>query len=143
MNKTRLRFFIDLFSKITTFSFIFSSAYILIFAGLETTFSVRYVWGILGQAFVLAAAYVPFVTEKEISKKKYLIYNILYFLFADLVVLGFGFYLGWFSLKRPATIVAMEINFILIFFTVWVIMYLSAKNSATKMNEQLKKLKKS
>lgn len=143
MNKIRFKFFIDLFSKITTFSFIFSSLYILIFAGLESNFSVRYVWGILGQAFVLALAYLPFVTEKEISKKKYLIGNILYFAFADFVVLGFGFFMGWFSLKRPATVIAIEINFILVFIVVWLIMYLSAKNSAAKMNEQLKKLKQS
>lgn len=143
MNKSKLNFLIDLFAKITTVSFIFSSIYIFIFAGLETAFSVKYVWGILGESFILSVAYLPFVTEKEMPRKKYLICNILYFIFADLVVLGLGLYMGWFSLKRPATFIGMEINFVSVFVVVWAIMYLSAKNSATKMNEQLKKLKQS
>lgn len=141
MYKTKLGYLMDLFSKITTFSFIFSSIYILIFAGTEENFSIRYIWGILGESFVLAAAYLPLITEKELSKSRYLIYNILYFLFANVVVLGFGLYMGWFSLKRPATIIAMELNFLLVFITVWAVMYFSAKSSVNKMNEQLKKMK--
>lgn len=143
MNKTKFNFFIDLFTKIAAISFIFSSVYIVIFAGFEKVLSVKYVWGILGESLVLAAAYLPFLTEKEMSKKKLLFCNILYFLVADFVVLGFGFYMGWFSFSHTATVVMMEVNFVIVYVVVRVIMYLSAKNSAAKMNEQLKKLKQS
>lgn len=143
MNKTKLNFLLDMFAKLSTAIFLFSSIYIAIFNGFEKSMSVTYIWGVLGQAFLLTVAYIPLIQEKEITKKRFLIYNICYFIFADLVVLGFGLFLKWFSLKHPVTILAMEITFVVVFAVVYMIMYFSAKSSAAKMNEQLKKLKQS
>jgi len=141
MNKTRMSFFIDMFSKLTTAIFLFSSIYIYIFNGFQKNLSVKLIWGILAEAFLITLGYLPFVTEKEIPKTRYLILNILYFIFTDLVVLGFGFYFGWFSIRHPITIVAMEITFVITYAVVYLIMYMSVKRSAEKMNEQLKKMK--
>lgn len=141
MNKIRLRFFIDMFSKLTTAIFIFSSIYIFLFAGFEKILSVKLIWGILAEAFLITLGYLPLITEKEMSKVKYLVSNILYFIYTDVVVLCFGFYFGWFSVRHPITIVAMEATFVITYAVVYVVMYLSVKHSADKMNEQLKKLR--
>jgi len=143
MNKTRFNFFIDMFSKLTTAIFLFSSIYIFLFNGFQKNLSVKFVWGILAEAFLITLGYLPLVTEKEMPKSRYLIFNILYFIFTDLVVLGFGFYFGWFSIKHPITIIAMEITFVITFAVVYLIMFMSVKRSTKKMNDQLKKLKQS
>jgi len=130
-----------MFSKLTTAIFIFSSAYIVIFNGFQKNLSIKFVWGILAEAFLITLGYMPMLTEKEMSKAKYLICNILYFIYTDIVVLCFGFYFGWFSIRHPITIVAMEITFVITFAVVYLIMYFSVKRSADKMNERLKKLK--
>lgn len=141
MNKSKISFLIDMFAKLTTAIFLFSSLYIAIFNGINTSISFSYIWGVLGLSFLLTVAFIPLIPEKEISRKRLLICNICYFIFADVVVLGFGLLLNWFSLQHPVTIVAMEITFIVISIAVYLIMYFSAKNSAAKMNEQLKKMK--
>lgn len=143
MRKSKIGFFIDIFAKLSTAIFLFSSIYIYIFNGFVKFLSVSFIWGVLAQAFILSIAYMPLIPEKELSKKRYLLCNILYFIFADLVVLGFGFFFEWFSLNRPVTIIAMEITFVVVSMVVYLLMYLSAKNSAAQMNEQLKKLKQS
>lgn len=141
MKKSNISFLIDMFSKLSTAIFLFSSIYIYIFSGLERIMSVTYIWGVLAQAFLLTVAYIPFRTEKEMSKRRLLISNICYFIFADLVVLGFGLLFKWFTLDHPITIIAMELTFVVVFIVVYLVMYLTAKSTVSKMNEQLKKLK--
>lgn len=143
MNKSKFNFLLDMFAKLSTAIFLFSSIYIAIFNGIEKSMSVTYIWGVLAQAFLLTVAYIPLIPETEFSKKRLLIINICYFIFADIVVLGFGLFLKWFSISHPVTIIAMEITFVVVFVVVYSIMYISAKSSAAKMNEQLKKIKQS
>lgn len=141
MNKTKLSLMIDMFTKLATAIFIFSSIYIFIFGGLDSVVSVKYIWGVLVQAFLLSVAFVPFFSDKEMSRKKFLVCNILYFIFADIVVLVSGLFLHWFSLEHPVTIVAMEIVFVLVYVSVYALMYFSSKKSVDKMNQQLKKMR--
>lgn len=141
MNKTKLNFFIEMFSKLSTAIFIFSSIYIFAFGGFNSVLSIKYIWGVLAQAFLLTLAYLPFLSEKEMGKKKFLICNIIYFICADIIVLVTGLFLEWFSLKHPVTIIAIEIIFVLVYATVYAVMYFSNKKSVDQMNQQLKKLK--
>ncbi len=143
MFKSKLGLLLDMFAKLSTTIFVFSSIYIAIFNGVRVSLSISYIWGVLALALVLTLVYAPFITEKEVSKKRFLIYNICYFVFADLVVLLFGFLLKWFSFEHPLSIMAMELTFVVVFIVVHLIMYFSAKSTADKMNEQLKKLKES
>ncbi|MCQ2598339.1 MAG: DUF3021 domain-containing protein [Treponema sp.] len=141
MNKTKINFMIDMFAKLATAIFIFSSLYIFAFGGFDSVISVKYIWGVLAQSFLLTVAFLPFLSEKEMSKKKFLFCNIIYFIFADIVVLVSGLFLHWFSLEHPVTIIAMEIVFVLVYVSVYILMYFSSKRSVDKMNQQLKKMK--
>lgn len=141
MNRTKISFLIDMFAKLTTAIFLFSSIYIFIFNGFEKNLSIKLIWGILAEAFFITVGYIPFLTDKEMSPKRYLISNIIFFIYADIVVLAFGFYFGWFSIKHPVTIVAMEITYFITYIVVYTVMYLSVKRSTDRMNQQLKKLK--
>lgn len=143
MNKEKINFFIDMFAKLCTAIFIFSSVYVFAFNGTEYVLSIQYVWGILCLSFLLTLTYMLFFSEKELNAKNFLICNTIYFILADAEVLCTGFFLGWFSLQHLESVIAMEITFIVVFIVVWLVMYFSAMQSAKKMNEQLKKLRKS
>lgn len=140
MNKTKFNLFIDLFSKLTTAIFIVSSIYSFCFRGMNGVFSLKYIWGVLGLSFMLSALRMLFFIESEQSKKKVIVYNVLYFVLADIVVLLFGFFFEWFSFENPATLIGMQITFVTVSVIVWFSVYCSLKHSADKMNKQLKKL---
>ncbi len=141
MRKSIFSFLLDMFAKLTAAIFLFSSIYIYIFNGLKEFLSVTFIWGILAEAFLLTLAYIPFIIEKEMTKKRFVICNMFYFVFADFVVLAFAFLFKWCSLNQPATIIAMEITFIVVFTAVYAAIFISIKKDAVKMNEQLKKIK--
>ncbi|MCQ2591732.1 MAG: DUF3021 family protein [Treponema sp.] len=141
MNKSILNQFIDMFSKLSTAIFFFSSIYIAIFVGFDGGLSVSYIWGVLALSFIICLARLPFCFDKEMTKKKYILWNVFFFIFANIVVLVFGFLLGWFNLKAPATIIGMEITYIAVSIVIWVLICMSMKHSADKMNQQLKKIK--
>lgn len=141
MNKNILDQFIEMFAKLTTAIFIFSSIYISLFVGFSETLSVKYIWGVLFVSFIISVARIPFFYEKERSKLQYVILNIVYFFVTNSVVLLTGFFLHWFTLEKPETIIGMEITYIAVFAVVWGLIYISIKHSAQKLNEQLKKIK--
>lgn len=141
MNNSRLSDFFDMFTKLATAIFLFSSLYILCFVGIEGAVSLKYVWGVLGISAVLSLAKIIIFPDRELPKATFLVCNIVYALFCNIVVLAVGLWLNWFSLNHPATIIGIEITFVVVFIVVWIAIYLSTKHSADQMNEQLKKLK--
>lgn len=140
MNKSKLNFFIEMFSKLTTAILLYSSVYIFCFNGFDATLGVAYIWGVLGISLLLSVAYLPFLNE--LSKKAYVIWTIVYALFANAVVMGVALLLGWVSVKVPSSIIGMEIVFIVVYAVVWFFMWLSLKRSAQVLNEKLKEVQK-
>lgn len=140
MNKSKLNFFIEMFSKLTTAILLCSSVYIFCFNGFDATLGVAYIWGVLGISGLLSVAYLPFLNE--LSKKAYVIWTIVYALFANIVVMGAALLLGWVSVKVPSSIISMEIVFVVVYAMVWFFMWLSLKRSTQVLNDQLKKIQK-
>lgn len=139
MNKTKLNFFIEMFSKLTAAILLFSSVYIFCFNGFDTVLSVKYIWGVIGIALLLSVAYLPFLNE--LSRKSHIIWSIGYALFANAVVLGAALFLGWISVQVPSSIIGMEIVFVVVYAVVWFVMWLSLKRNTQLLNDQLKKVK--
>lgn len=129
-----------MFSKLTTAILLCSSVYIFCFNGFDATLGVAYIWGVLGISLLLSVAYLPFLNE--LSKKAYIIWTIVYALFANIVVMGVALLLGWVSVKVPSSIIGMEIVFIVVYAVVWFFMWLSLKRSAQVLNEKLKEVQK-
>lgn len=129
-----------MFSKLTTAILLCSSVYIFCFNGFDATLGVAYIWGVLGISLLLSVAYLPFLNE--LSKKAYIIWTIVYALFANAVVMGAALLLGWVSVKVTSSIIGMEIVFVVVYAVVWFFMWLSLKRSTQVLNEQLKKVQK-
>lgn len=138
MNKSKFSYFIHMFSMLTTAILVFSSIYILFFFGLNVEIKMKYIWGVLAISLILSTAYLPLYSD--LSKKAYIIGSVIYYVFADCVVLGVGLLLGWFRLEVPASIIGMEITFVVVSVSVFFIEYLSIKHSTHVLNDQLKKV---
>lgn len=138
MNKSKISYFLTMFSIMVTAILIVSSIYIYCFRGMAYVLNVKYVWSVLGLSLGLSLGYLPFLSD--LSRRAYVIWNIVYFFIADFIVLLVGFIQGWFSLARPSTIIGMEITFVLVYVIVWIVILISMKNSTQKLNDQLKKI---
>ena len=77
--KEKISELIKVFTRVVTTIFIIASVYLYIFWGTQKVFSVIDIFGILIIGFVSAICIIPFMSEKEYSKKGLLALNILYF----------------------------------------------------------------
>ena len=134
--KTKL--FLDIFARISASIFIFSSIYISIFWGSNTDINLSYVWGVLFISFAAAIARIPFLSDKEISKKTMLICNIVYFVFINILVLGIGYVLQWFYLSEAKMLCGIELTIIMVYVCVMIISYSLDYRTAEQMNRKLK-----
>ena len=109
----------------------------LVFWGTERIFSALDILGILLIGIVSAICIIPFMSEKEYSKKGLLALNILYFLELNIASLVIGFILKWFCFEVISSVVLFELVIIAVYVIVSVINYKIDLNEANVMNKKL------
>ena len=141
--------FLAVYMRVVTLVVFVSEVYIVVFWGWNTEIDVTILWEILGVSFVtslgsvIAIAFPVSDSEKEISKQAMLIRNLLYFLFVNVVVLGCGFWFGWFYISDWRMIAGMEACIVFVYCSVVAISYYMESRVADRMNRKLKeRLKK-
>ena len=136
--KEKIKLLLDIFARISASIFLFSSIYISLFWGVQTDINLSYIWGVLFISLAATIVRIPFFSDKEISKTKMLVYNVLYFLFVNILVLVIGYKLEWFYLNERKMLWGIEITIIVVYICVMVISYMFDYQIAEKMNEKLK-----
>lgn len=142
MDKKQIPFFFDLFARIATLIFLFSSIYIIIFFGVETELNVLFSLVILAIALICTVLHFALFGNKEMSKKRMLITKIIYFISVNLIVLTAGYFFHWFNINDHKMLLGLEITIILVYTSVLVISHLFDLHTAEKMNEKLKNRQK-
>lgn len=135
--KEKISELIKVFTRVVTTIFIIASVYLYIFWGTQKVFSVIDIFGILIIGFVSAICIIPFMSEKEYSKKALLALNILYFLELNIASLVIGFILKWFCFEVISSVVLFELVIIAVYVIVSVINYKIDLNEANEMNKKL------
>lgn len=135
--KEKISELIKVFTRVVTTIFIIASVYLYIFWGTQKVFSVIDIFGILIIGFVSAICIIPFMSEKEYSKKGLLALNILYFLELNIASLVIGFILKWFCFEVISSVVLFELVIIAVYVIVSVINYKIDLNEANEMNKKL------
>lgn len=125
---------------LSTVIFLYSSIYIFYFDKFNRCLDVTYMWGVILLSAIMSLLRLPLMKDKEPSKAQMLIGEIVYFLLTNVLTMIFGKYLHWFSFEYPKSVVAMEICIVVVAFKIYLLMYISDRFSANKMNEKLKKL---
>jgi len=136
--RNKLNALFTIFTRVCTLSFIFSSIYIMIFFGRHSLINLEYIWGILLIAFVAAVGYIPFLSEKELSKGFLLVSRGVYFVLLDAVILFVGYRLKWYIPEEKRTVIGIEIAIIAALVCLVVISYILDNSKANKMNEVLR-----
>ncbi len=136
--KNKFIILLNVFTRVCTLSFIFSSIYIWIFFGRYSLLNLEYVWGILLIALVSAVGYIPFISEKELSKSIMIISRAIYFILLDAVILFVGYRLKWYIPEEKRTVIGIELSVIAALICMGIVSYIADSNKANKMNEILK-----
>ena len=138
--KQRIQFLITLFTRIVTTIIILASLFIVIFYGLDADFSVKDLLYFIFIGFLDTILYIPFLTEKELSKRKWFIMNVIYFLCVNISTVFIGYKLHWFSFSRISSFCSFECIILGTYSLVMFFFYKVDSNEAEKMNEKLKNL---
>lgn len=135
----KMKMLVDVFGKITTGALLAAAVFITAFWGRNSEIRIGVLWQILTVSAFCSLGILMFPSEigKEISKKGMLIRRILYFLYANIVVLGLGSCFGWFSFHSWKMVLLMEILIIGIYALVSIISYLNDYQVAKSMNKKL------
>lgn len=136
--KSKIYALFTVFTRVCTFSFIFSSLYILIVFGRYSLLNLNYIWGILLISFVSTVGYIPFLSEKELSKVYLILARVIYFILIDASVLFVGYYLQWYMIQEIKTVVGIELSVIASLICIETVSFILDKNKAKSMNEKLK-----
>ena len=135
--KDKINLLLQIFTRVVTAIFFFASVYEAIFVGMDVTFKIVDVWGIMLIAVLCAVCYLPMLSEKEYSKVTMIILQVVYFVFINAATLATGFFLHWFNFKNPVAVFSFEIVIILVYVTVMVVSYKIDSDSAKEMNKKL------
>ncbi len=138
MNKKIIQTLVIIFAQVSTAIFVFSSIYISICFGQDVNLDLSYVWGVLFIAFISSIARIPLLGDREFSKTKMLVANIIYFLFVNILVLVTGYFLEWFYITELKMTIGIEITIIVVYIVTMLIAYKLDSQEAEKMNQKLK-----
>lgn len=139
----RLESMVSVFEKVTAGILFVAAVFISVFYGWDIELSVSILWQILFLSAVCALGSIILPLEgekeKEVSRTAMLVRTILYFIYVNVVVLGFGFLFQWFTFDNGWQVLGMELAILFVFVAVALIFYWSQCLEARRMNEKLKK----
>ncbi len=134
-----LHAYINMFTKITTWTLLAAAIFITAFFGTDTALGVELLWQILGLTFLCSVGCITFFKDSEtVTKKGMMCRFILSYLFVSAVFIGGGFLCEWFYPSDWKMVLGM---FLLVTAGYAIVTYLSfctAKKEAMRMNEKLK-----
>ena len=138
--KEKIKFLITLFTRIVTCILIFDTILLFIVKGKDTSLSLVDILGIMFVALMCSVLYLPFLSDKIVSKRKMIFLNIVYFLIVNAITLLTGLFLNWFNFSNITSLCAIEAVIVATYGLVLFFFYKVDASTADKMNEKLKEL---
>lgn len=136
--KEKINILINIFTRVVTTIFLIVTIYEALFIGMDVTFKIMDIWGIMFIGLLCAICYLPLLSEKNYSKTVMIILQVIYFLIINAATLVTGFLLHWFNFKSPLAVLSFELIIIFVYITVMIVFYKIDYNSAKEMNKKLK-----
>ena len=134
--------FFNFFSKVTILIFIFASIYITAYFGFtKTCLKMIDIWGMLADGFLCSVFYIPLYLKNEMSKKNFIIFQIIYFFIITSITMFFGYKLGWYVVRIKSTVVWMIVMILIIYCLLLASAFKYDLMQANLMNEKLKSRK--
>lgn len=134
--KEKIQEIIKIHTRVVTGVFLFMCLYLLWLPG-DIKIRIIDILGVQIIGIISGIAYIPLITEKELSKTKMLSFNIIYCISINITVLLCGFFLKWFTFRNIPSVVGIEIIFIAVYTTMMIISYKIDNSQANKINKKL------
>lgn len=99
------------------------------------------IWGMLADGFLCSVFYIPLYLKNEMSKKNFIIFQIIYFFIITSISMFFGYKLGWYVVRIKSTVVWMIVMILIIYCLLLVSAFKYDSMQANLMNEKLKSRK--
>lgn len=135
--KEKIQVMINIHTRVVTGVFLFLCFYILWLPG-DVSIILQDIVGIQIIGLISAVAYLPLLSDKEVSKKRMIVYNFLYFAVINFSVMVMGYKLHWANFSQKGTVIAIEAMVIATYALVKFISYRVDYSEASKMNKKLK-----
>lgn len=139
--KEKLQLMIKIHTRVVTGIFLFMCIYFF-WVSTDAALRIKDVFGVQLIGLISAVAYLPLMTDRELSKTKMIIFNIVYCLTINASVMVIGFLLNWFNLSNKATFIGGELMFVSVYALMMFIAYKIDNSEAKKMNQKLKERNK-
>lgn len=139
--KDKIRIMINIYTRVVSCIFLMISVYVLFLFG-SSTIRLYDVVGVNLIGLISAIAFLPLMPDKELSKRKMIIMNAVYFLVINISVFIIGYFLHWFYFKYVQSFITIEIMIIAVYVLTMFISYKVDSNEASKINEKLKERNK-
>ena len=132
----KIQTMLKIYTRIVTGIFFFLFFY-LHFIMNDEMVGVSDIAGIHLCGIISAVAYLPLITDKEYSKTKMIVINVVHFLIVNITVLSIGYFLKWFTFKNYKTVAGLESMIMLIYAIMVFIEYKIDNCQAVKMNKKI------
>ncbi len=138
--KEKIKFLLSFFTRIVTVILVIDTLVLFIVKGKDVRLSLLDITGILLIGLCCTIFYIPFLTDKPVSKRKMIFLSILYLVEINSVTLLFGHFFKWFCFANIKSFCAFESVIIATYILIMIIFYKIDFSTADKMNEKLKDL---
>ena len=133
---------INIFTRVVTFIFLVVTVKAFFTGDINNIhFSGKDVSGIILMGFISGFSVAIFYIKRNITARTIVILHILYFLILNTVLFCIGISFGWME-KSPKSLIGMEIMFVVIYFSVLILVYIFDCNETKKINQKLQDRKK-
>lgn len=124
------------FVYVTTLVVLATALYITVFWGTDLKLGVEILWQILLTSFLTSVGML-FCPKGEPSKKQFVVKEILYYIYVNIVVLTSGFIYEWFYLEDIKMVIGMLILIAVVYIIINVVLFLKDISLTKKLNEKL------
>lgn len=134
--KNKIKTVLYTFAFVTTCVLFATAFFTTIFNGESGEVGTDTLWQILGVSALCSVGSLIY-PEHEVGKKAVAVLKTVHYIYVNVVVLGCGIWFGWFQADSISMVVVMVLMIGVIFLGVSAVMWKSAKNTATLLNERL------
>lgn len=137
----KFRIWLDVLGKITIGVLFSSASFITLCWGREADLQIELLWQIIFVSLMCSLGILvdPTDGKREVSKIGMITRHIIYFVYVNACVLGFGSVFEWFMFSDWKMVVLMEILIVIVFALITLVSYLNDAKTAQNMNNRLNK----
>jgi len=130
------------FTRITTIVIICAAVFIMIYWGVDVELDCFILLQIPLIGLLTAVPCVLLFRKDNLSKKAFLLRNLLFYLYVNAIVFGLGFCFDWIRIENKVMLIGMFVDIMIVFVLVGVVTFCFDQQTSNRLNRRLEELNK-